>query len=248
MLDATELKRRAAAAAVNFIESGMVVGLGAGSTALQALIQLGERLRSGDLRDVVGVPCSQQVAADAERFGVPLTSLDTHLHIDLTIDGADEVDPLLRVIKGGGGALLREKIVAQASRREIIIVDPSKLSPHLGMQWAVPVEVIPFGAATQRRFLEDLGATVTVRQRKDGSTFVTDQGNLILDSNFGPLTDPEKLALALDQRSGIVEHGLFLGLVTDLIVAEPGGIVHRQATWASQDNSEQNDRPATDTG
>jgi ribose 5-phosphate isomerase A len=139
------------------------------------------------------------------------------------------------VIKGGGGALLREKIVAQASRREIIIVDPSKLSPMLGTHWAVPIEVVPFGAHSHHRFLEDLGAIVTVRQHKDGSMFYTDQGNLILDGNFGPIENPEKLALALKQRAGIVEHGLFLGLVTDLIVAEPGGIVHRQAPSPTQD-------------
>jgi ribose 5-phosphate isomerase A len=228
--DAAQLKRRAAAAAVDFIESGMVIGLGAGSTALQAIIQLGARLRAGDLREIVGVPCSKQVAEDAERYGVPLTSLDDHPIIDLTIDGADEVDPQLRVIKGGGGALLREKIVAQASRREVIIVDPSKVSSTLGTLWAVPIEVIPFGARSQRGFLEGLGATVVERKTKEGAIFYTDQGNLILDANFGPIPDVEALALALNGRAGIVEHGLFLGLVTDLIVASPDGISHRRAS------------------
>lgn len=228
-LDAAQLKRQAAIAAVDWIESGMVVGLGAGSTALQAIIRLGERLKAGDLREIVGIPCSQQVAADAQRYGVPLTSLDDHPVIDLTIDGADEVDPQLRVIKGGGGALLREKIVAQASRREIIIVDPSKLSPRLGTLWAVPIEVIPFGARSQWAFLEGLGATVTLRKTGEGSTFHTDQGNLILDANFGPIPDVEALAQALNNRAGIVEHGLFLGLVTDLIVAAPDGISHQRA-------------------
>lgn len=227
-LDAAQLKRQAAIAAVDWIESGMVVGLGAGSTALQAIIRLGERLKAGDLREIVGIPCSQQVAADAQRYGVPLTSLDDHPVIDLTIDGADEVDPQLRVIKGGGGALLREKIVAQASRREIIIVDPSKLSPRLGTLWAVPIEVIPFGARSQWAFLEGLGATVTLRKTGEGSTFHTDQGNLILDANFGPIPDVEALAQALNARAGIVEHGLFLGLVTDLIVASPDGVTHQK--------------------
>lgn len=227
-LDAAQLKRQAAAAAVDFVESGMVIGLGAGSTALQAIIQLGERLKAGELREIVGVPCSRQVAEDAERYGVPLTSLDDHPTIDLTIDGADEVDPQLRVIKGGGGALLREKIVAQASRREIIIVDPSKLSSMLGTLWAVPIEVIPFGARSQWKFLEELGATVVERKSKDGSTFHTDQGNLILDANFGPIPDVEALARALNDRAGIVEHGLFLGLVTDLIVAASEGISHQK--------------------
>jgi ribose 5-phosphate isomerase A len=229
-LDAAQLKRQAAAAAVDFIESGMVIGLGAGSTALQAIIQLGDRLKAGDLDEIVGVPCSKQVAEDAERYGVPLTTLDDHPVIDLTIDGADEVDPQLRVIKGGGGALLREKIVAQASRREIIIVDPSKLSSILGTLWAVPVEVIPFGARSQREFLEALGATVAERKTKEGATFYTDQGNLILDANFGPIPDVEALARALNARAGIVEHGLFLGLVTDLIVASPDSISHRRAS------------------
>jgi ribose 5-phosphate isomerase A len=227
-LDAAQLKRQAAMAAVDFIESGMVVGLGAGSTALQAIIQLGERLKAGALREIVGIPCSKQVAEDAERYGVPLASLDDHPVIDLTIDGADEADPQLRVIKGGGGALLREKIVAQASRREIIIVDPSKLSQRLGTLWAVPIEVIPFGARSQWAFLEGLGATVTLRKTRDGATFHTDQGNLILDANFGPISDVDALALALNNRAGIVEHGLFLGLVTDLIVAAPDGITHQK--------------------
>ncbi|MBX2997871.1 MAG: ribose-5-phosphate isomerase RpiA [Caldilineaceae bacterium] len=227
-LNAAQLKRQAAAAAVDFIESGMVVGLGAGSTALQAIIQLGERLKAGELREIVGVPCSKQVAEDAERYGVPLTSLEDHPVIDLTIDGADEVDAQLRVIKGGGGALLREKIVAQASRREIIIVDPSKLSSMLGTLWAVPVEVIPFGARSQREFLERLGATVVKRKTKDGAIFYTDQGNLILDANFGPIPNVEALARALNDRAGIVEHGLFLGLVTDLIVAAPEGVSHQK--------------------
>ncbi|MEZ4836899.1 MAG: ribose 5-phosphate isomerase A [Caldilineaceae bacterium] len=179
---------------------------------------------AGALRDVVGVPCSRQVAADAERFGIPLTTLDDHPAVDLTIDGADEVDPQLRVIKGGGGALLYEKIVAQSSRREIIIVDASKLSPRLGTVWAVPVEVIPFGARAQWEFLEEIETSVSLRKTKDGATFYTDQRNLILDANFGPIEDVDAVAQAMNNRAGIVEHGLFLGLVTDLIVASPEGI------------------------
>jgi ribose 5-phosphate isomerase A len=227
---AIELKRQAAAAAVQFIESGMVIGLGAGSTAYEALVQIGQAIATGALRDVVGVPCSKQVAVDAERFGIPLTTLDDHPVIDLTIDGADEVDPQLRVIKGGGGALLYEKIVAQSSRREVIIVDASKLSSVLGTVWAVPVEVIPFGARAQWEFLEGLGASVSLRKTKDGATFYTDQQNLILDARFGPIADVEAVAQAMNNRAGIVEHGLFLGLVTDLIVASPDGIRHERAS------------------
>ncbi len=217
---------------MQFVESGMVIGLGAGSTALQAIIYMGELLKSGQLSDIVGVPCSNQVAADAEKYGVPLTTLDAHPVLDLTIDGADEVDPWLRVIKGGGGALLREKIVAQASRREIIIVDESKLSAQLGMKWALPVEVIEFGWRTQIAFFEKLGAAVSLRRSKEGTIVYTDQGNLILDCNFGPMSDPEALAVALQGRSGIVDHGLFLGLVTDLIVAQAGEIRHYQVADA----------------
>jgi len=148
----------------------------------------------------------------------------------LTIDGADEVDPNLDLIKGGGGALLREKIVAQASRREIIVADESKLSPALGTRWAVPVEVVPFGWRTQALYLESLGADVRLRQDENKKTFTTDQGNLILDCQFGPLLQPADLAAKLNSRTGIVEHGLFLDLATDLIVASAEGVRHIERT------------------
>ena len=218
------LKRLAAEAAVDLIQPGMVVGLGAGSTARKAIECMGERLVDGRLAGIVGVPCSAQVASDAQRLGVPLTTLDEHPVIDLTIDGADEVDPQLRVIKGGGGALLREKIVAQASRLEVIIVDEGKLSDRLGMQWALPVEVIPFGWRTHLDFFAGLGATVTVRAEERNVWFRTDSGNLILDCNFGPMADPDALAAALNSRVGIVEHGLFIGLVSAVVVAGAGGV------------------------
>lgn len=218
------LKRQAAEAAVDLIQSGMVVGLGAGSTALKAIECIGERLADGRLHSIVGIPCSAQVAADAQRLGVPLASLDDHPVIDLTIDGADEVDPQKRVIKGGGGALLREKIVAQTSRQEVIIVDDGKLSPRLGTKWALPVEVIPFGWRTHLEFFAELGATVSVRAGERNVWFRTDSGNLILDCNFGPMDDPEGLAAALNSRAGIVEHGLFLGLVSQVVVAGAEGV------------------------
>ncbi len=221
------LKRQAAEAAVTYVEPGMVVGLGAGSTALKALECISERLAQGTLTDILGVPCSEQVAADAQRLGISLTTLESHPCIDLTIDGADEVDPQLRVIKGGGGALLREKIVAQASTREIIIVDARKLSAQLGMQWALPVEVIPFGLRAHVDFIAGLGATAQVRTGSSGCPFRTDNGNIILDCRLEPIDDPESVAAALERRAGIVEHGLFLDLVTDLIVASPAGIEHR---------------------
>ena len=227
MQDVDVLKRRAAEAAVAHVESGMVVGLGAGSTALKALECIAARLAQGTLADILGVPSSKQVAADAQRLAIPLTTLESHPRVDLTIDGADEVDPQLRVIKGGGGALLREKIVAQASAREMIIVDASKLSERLGMQWALPVEVVPFGLRAHAEYIEELGATVQVRTGSEGCPFRTDSGNLILDCQFGPMDDPESIAGALERRAGIVEHGLFLDLVTDLIVASPAGIEHQ---------------------
>jgi ribose 5-phosphate isomerase A len=219
-------KQQAADRAVQYVQSGMVVGLGAGSTALLATRRIGQLLREGRLRDVVGVPCSSAVEAEARSLGIPIT-LDPPGEVDLTIDGADEVDPGLNLIKGGGGALLHEKIVAQASRREIIIVDASKPSPRLGTKWALPVEVVSFGWGAQRRFLEALGAEVTVRQTPTGQPFKTDEGNLILDSAFGPIADPFALARELDSRTGIVGHGLFLGMATDLLVAGDERIEYR---------------------
>lgn len=236
----SSLKRQAAIHAVTFVESGMVVGLGHGSTAILAVQQLAAMLSRRQLSDVQGIPCSQATRAEALRLGIPLTTLEEHPVVDLTIDGADEVDPALNLIKGGGGALLWEKIVAQVSRREIIVVDVSKVSPALGTHWAVPVEVIPFGWRTQAAYLESLGARVHMRLTNEvqggagggpdtgfgGHPFRTDQGNLILDCDFGPIGDPLDLGARLDVRAGIVAHGLFLGLVTDVIVASPSGLEH----------------------
>jgi ribose 5-phosphate isomerase A len=218
-------KQQAAERAVEYVQSGMVVGLGAGSTAILATRRIGQLLREGRLRDIVGFPCSSAIEAEARALGIPVT-LDPPGAVDLTIDGADEVDPDLNLIKGGGGALLHEKIVAQASLREIIIVDESKLSPALSTHWPLPVEVIPFGWHSQLRFLEAMGARVTVRQQGDGTPFKTDQGNLILDCAFGPIRQPAALAARLDARVGIVEHGLFIGLATEVIVAGADGVRH----------------------
>jgi ribose 5-phosphate isomerase A len=220
------MKRQAAERAVHFVTSGMVVGLGHGSTTIFALRRIAELLHRGELRDILGIPTSTHVERDARELGIPLTTLSEHPLIDLTIDGADEVDEDLNLIKGGGGALLREKIVAQASRREIIVVDQTKLSPALGIQWPLPVEVIPFGWRSQAAYLESLGAEVTLRRSEDGSPFHTDQGNLILDCDFGSIPAPAQLAAQLNKRAGIVEHGLFLGLASDVIVGTDEGIRH----------------------
>jgi len=226
-MEIAALKRQAAHRAVDFVESGMVVGLGHGSTTAYAIDQIAERLRSGTLTDLVCVPCSEEVARHASRLGIPLTTLDAHPSLDLTIDGADEVDAEMNLIKGGGGALWREKVVASASRREIIIVDGSKLSRHLGTRFALPVEVVPFAQAPETAALESLGALVLLRGGDD--PFLTDQRNVILDCDFGPIEHPAELAARLDARPGIAEHGLFVRLATDLIVATEEGISHRHA-------------------
>jgi ribose 5-phosphate isomerase A len=223
------LKRTAAERAVDRVTSGMRVGLGTGSTAIHATRKIGELLRDGALRDVVGFPTSKATWAEARALGIPLLADDDPGALDITIDGADEVDPELNVIKGGGGALLREKIVAQASRRMVVVVDADKLSARLGTRFPLPVEVVPFGWRAQARYLESLGARVDVRTDEARRTFETDQGNLILDCAFGPISDARQLADVLGRRAGIVEHGLFLELATDLIVADADGVRHVQA-------------------
>ncbi len=224
--DLRQYKQQAAEEAIVFIESGMVVGLGHGSTAIFAVRRIAELLKSGRLKDILGVPCSHLVEQEARQLGIPLTTLEEHPIIDVTIDGADEVDPQLDLIKGAGGALLREKIVAQVSRREIIVIDVSKMVPVLGASRALPVEVCFFGWRTQTEYLQSLGARVEVRTKADGTYFFTDQGNLILDCAFGPINQPAALAAQLSARAGIVGHGLFLGLATDVICAGPEGIRH----------------------
>jgi len=223
-IDIGRLKRQAAEKAVEYVESGMIVGLGYGSTAVFAVRRIGHLLRTGQLRNIRGVPCAGRVEEEAHRLGIPLTTLEEHPMIDLTIDGADEVSPELDVIKGGGGALLHEKIVAQASRREIIVVDERKLTPALGTRAAVPVEVVPFGWRSQMAYLESLGARGALRPDGDGSPFRTDEGNFILDCQFGPIADPRKLSAQIKSRAGIVEHGIFLGLAAEVIVAGASGL------------------------
>ncbi len=229
------LKRQAAEFALQFVKSGMVIGLGSGSTALFATQGIGRRFQAGDLQGISAIPTSRATEAEARALGIPLTTLEAHPQIDLTIDGADEVDPDFNLIKGGGGALLREKIVAQATRRQVIVVDDSKLSDQLGTRWAVPVEVIPFGWASQATFLQSLGARHTLRRQNDGSPYMTDQGNLILDCNFGKIEDAGKLAEAIKRRAGIVEHGLFIQLTDDVIVASQTGVRHLSRSSSLRD-------------
>jgi ribose 5-phosphate isomerase A len=222
----TRYKQQAAERGVEFVQSGMVVGLGTGSTAIFATRRIAQLLHDGQLKDIVGFATSKAVWEEARRLGIPMMAEEMPHAIDVTIDGADEVDPDLNLMKGRGGALLREKIVAQASRRVIIVADSGKLSPRLGTRHAVPVEVLSFGWRSQFRCIESLGAKAEVRLNVDGSSFVTDSGNMILDCNFGPIANPTELAVRLRARAGIAEHGLFLGLATEVIVAGTDGIRH----------------------
>ena len=220
------LKRKAAERAVEFLKSGMVVGLGTGSTTRFALEIIGRGIEGGRLNDIVGIPSSLHTEKLANEFAIPLTALEQNPEIDITIDGADEVDPQLNLIKGGGGALLREKVLAQASHRNVIIVDESKLSHQLGTRWPVPIEVIPFAWKVEANYLKSLGACVTLRKKKDGEIFTTDQDNFILDCDFGPIENTDQLTIQISQRAGILEHGLFLGLATNVIVAGKDGVRH----------------------
>ncbi|HZP22261.1 MAG TPA: ribose-5-phosphate isomerase RpiA [Terriglobales bacterium] len=219
------LKKEAGEYAVSrYIQSGMTVGLGTGSTSIFAIRRIGALLKSGELKNIVGFATSRASWDAAVELEIPMLTEDLPKNIDVTIDGADEVDPKLDLVKGGGGALLREKLVAQASAKEIIIVDESKLSPCLGTLHVLPVEVLPFGWRSQARFLESLGAKYVVRQTKTGEEYRTDQGNMILDCNFGPIANTAKLARELEARSGIVDHGLFLNLTSVVIVASEKGV------------------------
>lgn len=221
-----EFKKKAAYRAVEYVSSGMVLGLGTGSTTQFAVERIGERFHNGQLKNILGIPSSIQTQKFARRLAIPLTTLDEHPVIDLTIDGADEVDPELNLIKGGGGALLREKIIAQASRRNVIVIDQSKLSPKLGSHRALPVEVVPFAHKTEENYLNSLGASVTLRRTGNDQPFQTDQNNLILDADFGPITDLNALVKKLAERAGIVDHGLFLGMADEVIVADELKIKH----------------------
>lgn len=229
MLDTDLLKKQAGEYVIDhFVQSGMVVGLGVGSTAIHGLRHLAHKLQSGALKGIVAIPCAKRVETEARQLNIPLTTLEQHPSIDLTFDGADEVDPQLNVIKGGGGALLHEKIVAQASQRQIILVDASKRVPTLGTQWALPIEVIPFALGSVKAFLEKLGSIPALRFASDQVPYITDEGNFIIDARFGPIADVHELARQLNEKAGIVEHGLFLGIATDLIVADTTGIQHIQ--------------------
>ncbi|GDX29554.1 ribose-5-phosphate isomerase A [Actinomycetes bacterium] len=225
LVDVDAQKQAAAYRAVeDFVQSSMIVGLGTGSTAIHATMRIGELLKSGELSDVVGVPTAKSTQAAAIKAGVPLLDDSVVWDIDVTIDGADEVDSDLNLIKGGGGALLREKLVAQTTATEVIVVDESKRSPLLGTNFKLPVEVVEFGLATTREFLALVAGEPTLRVTETGEPFRTDQGNVIFDCHTGAIEDVFSLAGVLEAHAGIVEHGLFLGLTQFLVVASSTGV------------------------
>lgn len=223
--DIPSLKRAAAARAVEFIASGMAIGLGTGSTVRPLLDLLGERLRDGRLRDVVAVPSSEDTARRCRALGIPLATLEEHPGLAIAIDGADEVSPRLELIKGMGGALLREKLVALAARRFVVVADESKLVRRLGTRSPLPVEVVPFGAQTLLPFFEAQGAVPTLRRDRDGAPYRTDNGNYLVECRFPRgIPDPAALARTLAKRTGVVEDGLFLRIAKVAVVAGARGV------------------------
>jgi ribose 5-phosphate isomerase A len=218
---------RSKEAAANFsatlLENGMVVGLGSGTTATLGVAAIGRRVQRG--LKIIGIPTSEQTAEEARGLGIPLSTLGSHPRIDIAIDGADEVETgTLNLIKGGGGNLLREKIVAVASLRFIIIVDDTKVVAQLGSRAPIPVEVAQFGWQTTAIRLQQLGGNPTLRLHPDGTNFVTDGGNYILDCVYGPIQSPQELQRQLDGTVGVMEHGLFIGMASQVIIGGPEGI------------------------
>ena len=224
-MDSDQQKRAAAARAVEFVRPGMRLGLGTGSTAKHLVDLLGERVRGG--LDIVAVPTSEATHQQAVSCGIPLTTLDETPALDLTIDGADEISPDLTLIKGGGGALLREKIVAAASARMIVIADKSKYVDVLG-RFPLPVEIAPFGAGATRLAVQAVlraqPGMLTLRKSKDGQAFVTDGGHFIVDAALGRIEDPREVARALIAVPGVMEHGLFVGLASTAVIGGPDGV------------------------
>jgi len=220
-----QLKAAAAARAADLITSGTAIGLGTGSTVRPLLSLLGARLADGTLHDVVGVPTSEDTSARCRALAIPVTTLDEHPVLALAIDGADEVGPGLDLIKGLGGALLREKLVARAARRFVVVADASKRVRRLGSRSPVPVEVVPFGWSTHLPFFERLGADPVLRRTADGEPYRTDGGHYIVDCRFPRgIRDPRALARALAARPGIVEDGLFLHMAHEAYIASAAGV------------------------
>lgn len=215
-------KEAAAQASLRFIKDGQIVGLGTGSTAEHFVRLLSERVKKG--LKIRGIPTSERSREQAASLGIPLITLEECPSIDVTVDGADEVDPKLRLIKGGGGALLHEKIVASATKQLVIVADASKQVPVLG-RFPLPVEVIKFAESLVAKKITAFGADVQMRLRADGKPFLTDENNYILDCRFGQIPDPEHLARQLGDMPGVVEHGLFIGMASVVLIAKGSEIV-----------------------
>lgn len=224
MEDLEIYKRQAADRALDFVESGMVLGLGTGATATWMLHELAARLADGRLRDIIGVPTSSRTAALAQELGIELTTLDRRPRLDLALDGADEIDPQLRLIKGLGGALLREKIVAASADRFLVMASAIKRVVQLGERTPVPIEVIAFGIPLCAKRLDALGAEPALRRDATGAPYVTDEGHAILDCRFNSISDPEALSCAIRAIPGVVEHGLFVGMTSIAVIAGPDGV------------------------
>ncbi|HWY68051.1 MAG TPA: ribose-5-phosphate isomerase RpiA [Terriglobales bacterium] len=210
-------KQAVARAALSFVENGQVVGLGSGSTSTYFIQFLADRVKAG--LKIRGVPTSVRTQQLAEKCGIPLATLDQVEALDIDVDGADEFDPQLQLVKGGGGALLREKIIASASKKFVVLADSSKQVPILG-KFPLPVEVIPFAETLLTQRISALGATVTLRKTMDGTAYKTDEGHHILDCHFGRIPDPAKLARTLSDMPGIVEHGLFINMASVVLLAK----------------------------
>lgn len=219
--DLDTLKRAAALESVAYVKDGMVVGLGTGSTAKHMIIALGEKVRAG--MKLHGVPTSQETAALARESGIPLIDSENRWVIDVAIDGADQVDPSFNLIKGGGGALLKEKIVAASAKRFIVLVDQTKRVPVLGGSFPLPIEVVPFGWGSTAREIETLTRSTVVLRERGGAPFRTEAGNFILDVHVSRIERPRELEIALNDVPGVVETGLFVGRTDVLIVGTPGG-------------------------
>jgi ribose 5-phosphate isomerase A len=217
-------KKSSAQKAVEYVKSGMILGLGTGSTTSYAIKHIAQLLEKGILSNIVGIPSSNQTESFARKLNIPISNLETHPSLDLTIDGADEVDSNLNLIKGGGGALLREKILVQASKKVIIVIDETKLSSKLGSKCPIPIEVIEFGWKPVALYLESLKVKFSIRKIVENQVFRTDEGNIIIDVNFGPIENPADLTIQLNQHAAIVENGIFVGLATEVIITGEEGV------------------------
>ena len=224
MTDGREAQKQAAAkAAVKYVQNGMVLGLGTGSTAFYVIQEIGERWRAGSLTNIVGIPTSEKTATQVASYGIPLGTLRSHPEVDLAIDGADEVDPTLELVKGLGGALLREKQVESAARRFVVVVDEGKLVPRLGTKAPLPVEVDRASWEREAMWLEGFGCTPVLRG--GDAPFLTESSNFILDCSFASgIADCTALGRALDAHAGVLAHGLFLGMASEVVIAGAGGI------------------------